>query len=131
MPRKFTYRGITLEELRNLSLEKLVELLPTRARRSIKRGLPPAHRTFYEKLKKYKRKKRKKLIKTHCRDLIILPDMVGLRIGIYNGKEFKPVDIKPEMIGHYLGEFALTRKRVVHSAPGVGATKSSLYVPLK
>ncbi|MEM2576477.1 MAG: ribosomal protein S19 family protein, partial [Candidatus Bathyarchaeia archaeon] len=44
---------------------------------------------------------------------------------------FVPVEIKPEMIGHYLGEFAITNKRVVHGAPGIGASRSSMYVPLK
>jgi len=71
------------------------------------------------------------IVKTHCRDMIILPSFVGKTIGVHNGKEFQPVKIQPEMIGHYLGEFALTRKRVKHSGPGVGATRSSKYMPLK
>ncbi|MEM3151636.1 MAG: ribosomal protein S19 family protein, partial [Candidatus Bathyarchaeia archaeon] len=76
-------------------------------------------------------KENSKPIKTHCRDMIILPEMVGLTILVHNGKEFVPVEIKPEMIGHYLGEFAITNKRVVHGAPGIGASRSSMYVPLK
>ena len=71
------------------------------------------------------------IIKTHSRDMIVLPEMIGLKIGIHQGSGFKTITIVPEMIGHYLGEFAMTRKQVKHSAPGVGATKSSLYVPLR
>ena len=63
--------------------------------------------------------------------MIILPEMVGVKIGVYNGKEYTPVEVKPEMIGHRLGEFALTRKPVKHSSPGFGATRSSKFVPLK
>ena len=70
-------------------------------------------------------------IKTHVRDLIILPEMVGVKVMIHNGKEFVPVDIKPDMIGHYLGEFAITNKPVRHGTPGIGASRSSMYVPLK
>jgi small subunit ribosomal protein S19 len=70
-------------------------------------------------------------IKTHVRDLIILPELVGIRIMIHNGKEFVTVEIKPEMIGHYLGEFAITNKPVRHGTPGIGASRSSMYVPLK
>ena len=70
-------------------------------------------------------------IKTHVRDLIILPEMVGLKIMIHNGKEFVSVEMKPEMIGHYLGEFAITNKPVRHGTPGIGASRSSMYVPLK
>jgi small subunit ribosomal protein S19 len=70
-------------------------------------------------------------IRTHCRDMIILPEMVGLTIHVHNGKDFVPVEITTEMIGHYLGEFAITNKKVVHGAPGLRATRSSMYVPLK
>lgn len=70
-------------------------------------------------------------LRTHIRDMIILPDMIGLDINVHNGKDFSGVNIKKEMIGHYLGEYAITNKRVQHGAPGVGASRSSLYVPLK
>jgi len=70
-------------------------------------------------------------IRTHLRDMVILPSFVNHQIFVHNGKEFQRVDIKPEMIGHYLGEFALTRKKVKHTGPGVGATRSSKYMPLK
>ena len=130
MARVFTYRGFKLEELTKMPLDEFVKLLPARQRRTLKRGLTPAQKKLMEKIKKAKRGEKIK-IKTHCRDMVVLPEMVGLTIFVHNGKEFQKVDIKPEMIGHYLGEFAPTRKRVVHGAPGMGATRSSMYVPLK
>jgi len=70
-------------------------------------------------------------VKTHVRDLIILPEMVGLKVQVHNGKEFVAMTIRAEMIGHYLGEFAITNKPVRHGTPGIGASRSSMYVPLK
>ncbi|MGB9003070.1 MAG: 30S ribosomal protein S19 [Nitrosotalea sp.] len=131
MVKEFKYRGMTLEQLQGMSLEKLFELLPSRARRSLTRGITDDKRKLLEDTKLAKAGKAKTTIKTHLRDLIILPYMAGLTISVYSGKEFKPVDIKPDMVGHYLGEFIMTNKRVVHGAPGVGASRSSLYVPLK
>ncbi|MFQ5910388.1 MAG: 30S ribosomal protein S19 [Thermoplasmata archaeon] len=125
--REFTYRGYTLEQLREMPFDQLMELLPARARRTYKRGLNEEQKRFVEKMRANERE----VLRTHRREIIILPDFVGKRIDVYNGKEFMRVDIKPEMIGHYLGEFALTRKPVKHSGPGVGATRSSKYMPLK
>lgn len=88
-------------------------------------------RKLREKLKLARDGKLKGQLRTHARDMIILPDMVGLTLHVHNGKEFAPVTIKYEMIGHYLGEYAITNKRVQHGTPGVGASRSSLYVPLK
>jgi small subunit ribosomal protein S19 len=131
---RFHYRGYTLEELRKMNMDQFIQLLPARARRSLKRGLPPRQRKLLERLRRaYRAKKRGKdlITRTHVRDMIIFPEMVGLKLGIYNGKEFVTVDIKPEMIGKYLGQFSMTRKRVQHGSPGIGATRSSKYVPLK
>ncbi|MCD6381959.1 MAG: 30S ribosomal protein S19 [Candidatus Aenigmarchaeota archaeon] len=125
---KFMYRGKTLEELQNMNINEFMELVPARERRSLKRGLTERQKKLLEKIRKYKDKKP---IKTHDRDMIILPEMVGAKISIHSGKEFVIVEIKPEMIGHRLGEFALTRKRVQHSSPGFGATRSSKFVPIK
>ncbi len=122
---------MSLEQLQGLSLEKLFELLPARARRSLTRGITDDKRKLLEETKLAKAGKLKTPIKTHQRSVIVLPYMIGLTISIYSGKEFLPVDIKPDMVGHYLGEFIRTNKRVVHGAPGVGASRSSLYVPLK
>jgi small subunit ribosomal protein S19 len=95
------------------------------------RGFPPRHKKLLEKIRKVKEAGGTGTIRTHLRDMIVLPEMVGLKFGIYNGKEFVMVDMVPEMVGHKFGEFAQTRKKVVHGAPGLGATRSSLYVPLK
>ncbi len=133
--RKFRYRGKTLEELLDMPLDDFVELLPARQRRSIKRGLTPAQIKLLSKIRKIRMKgldkQKKVVIKTHVRDMIILPEMVGLTIAVYNGKEFIPVRITPEMIGHYLGEFSPTCKRVMHGEPGLKATRSSMFVAMK
>jgi len=84
-----------------------------------------------QKVKDAKEGKRKKAIKTHCRDMPILPEMFGLKIQVYSGKSFVPLEIMPEMIGHLLGEFVLTRREVKHKAPGVGATRSSKHISVK
>jgi len=134
MPREFTYRGLTLEQLQEMSMDEFIMLLPSRQRRSLQRGLSPEQRTLLENVRKAKeamRKGQSVTIKTHARDMVILPEMVGLTIHVHNGKEFVPVEIKPEMIGHYLGEFAITNKPVKHGTPGIGASRSSMYVPLK
>lgn len=126
--KEFRYRGLTIEELQKLSLEEFISLLPSRQRRTLKRGLT----TIQDKLLNDILKNPKdKPIKTHCRDMIILPSFVDHQIHVHNGKEFQRVDITAEMIGHYLGEFALTRKKVSHTGPGVGATRSSKFMPLK
>ncbi len=131
---RFHYRGHTLDDLKKMNMDQLLQLLPARARRSLRRGLPPRQKKVIERLRRaYRAKKRGKdlIVRTHVRDLIIFPEFVGLKVGIYNGRNYDIVDIRPEMIGHYLGEFALTRKRVQHGSPGIGATRSSKYVPLK
>ena len=131
MPREFRFRGYTLEELQKMSLEEFARLVESRARRHLLRGLSPVERKLLRKIRKYKALGRKETIRTHAREMIILPEMVGLVIHVHNGKEFVPVEIKPEMIGRRLGEFVPTNKPVKHGMPGVGATRSSLYVPLK
>ncbi|NIP67111.1 30S ribosomal protein S19, partial [Candidatus Bathyarchaeota archaeon] len=73
----------------------------------------------------------KMMVKTHARDMVILPEMVGVTILIHNGQEFSAVEMTPGMIGHYLGEFAITNQLVKHGSPGIGASRSSMYVPLK
>lgn len=126
--KEFTYRGYTLEEMKAMTLDEIVELLPARARRSFVRGIDEERMTFIEKLRA---NGGEKAVRTHCRDVPILPDFIGKKIAVHNGREFVNVDIKPEMIGHYIGEFAMTRKAVAHSGPGVGATRSSKFMPLK
>ncbi len=125
--REFTYRGHTLGELKDMSLDELKKVLPARARRTLERGLNREEKRLLEKIEK----KDKDVYRTHRREMIILPEFVGKRIAIHDGEKFQTVKIEPEMIGHYLGEFALTRKKVEHSGPGIGATRSSKYIPLK
>jgi len=126
--REFTYRGYTLSEMREMGLNEILDLLPARARRTYTRGLNEEQQTFVNRLRA---SGAEEIVKTHMRDIPILPDFVGKKVGVHNGKEFSIVEIKPEMIGHYLGEFAMTRKAVKHSGPGVGATRSSKFMPLK
>ncbi len=122
---EFLYRGRKVADLAKLSIEELAGLLPARQRRSIKRGLAKENKKLLASLKN------KDSVRTHIRNMIILPDMVGKSLEIYNGKSFEKVEVMPEMIGHFFGEFAQTRGRVQHGAAGVGATRSSKYVPLK
>lgn len=134
MPKEFMYRGHSLESLQAMSMDEFITILPARQRRSLQRGLTPEQRILLEKLRKAQEaaKKGKEItVKTHVRDMVILPEMVGAKIHVHSGKEFQAVTIKPEMIGHYLGEFAITNKPVRHGTPGIGASRSSMYVPLK
>jgi small subunit ribosomal protein S15e len=70
-------------------------------------------------------------VKTHLRNAIVLPEMVGNNVAVYNGKSFNNVEIKFDMIGRYLGEFSLTYKPCKHGKAGVGATKGSAHTSLK
>ena len=128
MVKEFTYHGLSKEELANIPNEKLFKLFPARVRRSLTRGINDDKRKLMEEMKD---KNNKNPIKTHLRDVIILPYMVGVTVHIFSGKEFVPITITLQMVGHYLGEYVITNKRVNHGAPGVGASRSSLYVPLK
>jgi len=131
VPKEFRYRGLTLEQLNSMSTEALLELLPSRARRSLNRGVSEEKRKLLEDARAVREGRSTGQIKTHARDMIVLPSMVGLTIGVHNGREFVQLEVKPEMIGRYLGEFVITNKKVVHGTPGIGASRSSLYVPLK
>ncbi len=126
--REFTLRGLTLPALQALSLDELAKILPARARRSIRRGFTDESKRFLERMTE---PAEAKPVRTHCRDALVLPGHVGRRVAVYNGKEFKEVEVRPEMIGHFYGEFSLTRRFEKHSGPGVGATRSSKFMPLK
>jgi len=127
MARIFKYKGKTLEELKSMSLEEFSKLLTSRSRRSLLRGLTERQKKLLGQI----RKEPEKFHRTQERDMVILPEMIDIKFGIYNGKEYKTVIVEPEMLGHRLGEFALTRQRVLHSAPGAGATRGSKHIPLK
>jgi len=114
-----------------MSFESFLGLLPSRQRRSLNRGISDEKKKLIEETRQAKDGKLKNPIKTHARDMVILPYMVGLSIQVHSGKEFVPLEVKPEMVGRYIGEFVITNKKVVHGTPGIGASRSSLYVPLK
>lgn len=126
MAKIFTYRGFTVEELQKMSLEDFAKISTSRVRRKLLRSLPKEHKKLLTRSRKAKGP-----VRTHCRDMIILPEFIGKQFNVHNGKEWMPVRVELEMVGQYLGEFALTRKRVQHSAPGVGATRASKFVSLK
>ena len=124
--KEFTFYGKTVDELKKMTLDDFAKLVPSRERRKIKRGFTDAEKRLLVRVRKNEVN-----IETHCRDMMIIPDMIGQQIRVYNGKEFQAVAINEEMLGHRLGEFALTRKSVHHSAPGIGATKWSGALSVK
>lgn len=126
--KEFKFCGHSVEELQQLSIDELLPLLPARPRRTLKRGLTKTQNKLLEDIKEAKEGD---TIKTHCRDMVILPSFIGHTILVHSGREFQRVNIQPQMVGHYLGEFAGTRKKVKHAGPGVGATRSSKFMPLK
>ncbi len=130
MARVFTFRGKTIEELQALSALDFSKLIGARERRSIKR-MGTNYKMLIKKVEAIKKKDPKKAIKTHTREAIILPGWVGLRFGVYNGKEFKDLYVAEPMIGHRLGEFVFSTKRVLHSAPGIRATRGSKFLAVK
>ena len=124
---EFIYRGKKIEEIKKMSLEEFSKIITSRERRGLKRGFTEPEKKVLVNI----RANPGKFHKTHSREMIIIPEMLGVKMGIHNGKGFVTIDIKPEMLGKRLGEFAPTRKNIKHSSPGFGATKSSKYVPLK
>lgn len=116
------YRGKTVEELKSLETREFANFLKSRTRRTVLRQFQEIE-DFVNRAKK--KLEKSKPIKTHKRTLIIVPHMVGMRIQVYNGKEFVPVDVTGQMLGHRLGEFSMTRAKIKHSSAGVGATKGS------
>ena len=126
--KEFTYRGLSVEEMKDMSVDEFIEHLPARNRRSLKRGMT---REQHKLLQKIKEADNGTIIRTHLRDMVVLPPFFDHEIAVYNGTEFVRVTIQPEMVGHYLGEFARTRKEVKHTGPGMGATRSSKFLPLK
>jgi len=127
MVKQFLFKGKTVEELKEMRVDDFIGLLPTRKRRSHKRGWTEEQEKFLKQL----RADEKKIVRTHCRDMIVLPEMVGRKLAVYNGKEFVYLDIQQEMLGHRLGEYSLTRRGVKHSAAGIGATRSTKFISVK
>ena len=131
MAKEFIFKGKTMRELNEMDVKEFARLLPARQRRSLTRGMTEEQKKLVEKIKKAKAGQRKKPIKTHVRDIVVLPIMIGAKLQVYNGKEYKQVELLEQALGHYLGEFSLTRKKTEHSAPGVGATRSSAATSAK
>merc|ERR1712105_565981 len=135
--KKYTFRGVDLDQLLDMKSENLIELLGCRQRRHFNRGIKRREENFLKRLRKAKKAltgeagEKPACVKTHLRNVVIIPEMVGSVIGIYNGKVFNQVEIKAEMIGYYIGEFSMTYKPVRHGRPGIGATHSSRFIPLK
>lgn len=135
MPKVFSFRGHSLEELKKMSIEEFARMLASSERRRLKKGLTEQQKKLLENIKKNP----EEFHKTHIRDIIIVPEMVGVKLGVYvggatkgqTGERWINVTILPEMLGHRLGEFATTTKRVKHSAPGIGATRGSKFIATK
>ena len=129
--KKNMYRGVELHDLVEMKIHNVVKLLKSRQRRRYSRGIQKKYDTLLKKLRKAKAEapqgERPKGVKTHLRNAIILPEMVGSVVEVYRGNEFVQVEVKTEMIGHYLGEFSVTYKPVTHGKLGVGATRSSKF----
>lgn len=123
---EFTYRGHSVADLKKMDISQVAALLPSRQRRKIRRGFTEEEQKIIDAVRSGETK-----VRTHVREMIILPEMIGVTFEVHTGKEWKPVDVLPEMVGHYIGEFALTRKPVAHGSAGIGATRGSKYVPLK
>jgi small subunit ribosomal protein S19 len=123
---EFTYRGNSIADLKKMDLNQLAALLPSRQRRKIKRGFTEEEQKIVDAVRAGQTR-----IKTHVREMMILPEMIGVTFEVHTGKEWKAIEVMPEMVGHYVGEFALTRKPVNHGSAGIGATRGSKYVPLK
>ncbi|MFH1396531.1 MAG: 30S ribosomal protein S19 [archaeon] len=123
MAKELKWRGLSEEDVKNLDMSKFLELIPARRRRSLKRGYTEDQKALLKKIEKNEQN-----LKTHSRDMVIIPVMLGKSIMVYNGKDYVPVIVTVEMLGHCLGEYSHTRKSVSHSSAGVGATRSSKAV---
>jgi len=130
--RRDVWRGIEESKVAEVTMEQFMQMATSRERRTLKRlNSNPRLKKFMEKVKKIRKENPKKMIKTQIRDAIILPEWFGLTFGVYNGKEYKRVDITLHKIGRRLGDYSHSTGRVLHSGPGVGATRGSKFVPLK
>jgi len=129
MPKDFVFRGLDEEQLKAVSMDEFIRMLPSRMRRSLTRGLPEEHRKLIEKIRSWQ--PGDKPLKTHSRNMIILPEMIGKTVHVFSGRDFIEVLIDLKKVGHYLGEYSITNSPVRHGRPGIGASRSSMYIPLK
>lgn len=122
--KKFSYRGVDAEQLLGMSTEEFKPLLHSRGRRKLSSELPETHKKFLAKLQKKKAEangEKPAVVKTHLRNVLVIPEMIGSVVAVYNGKVFNVVDVRPEMLGHYLGEFSITYKPVARKNPSGNA----------
>jgi small subunit ribosomal protein S19 len=132
MVKKDLFRGMEEGKFEGMGMDEFMQYLTSRERRTLKRlNQNPRLKQFMEDVRKVKKETPQKMIKTHIRVAVVLPEWLGLTFGVYNGKEFKKVEITVKHLGKRLGEFAHSTGRVAHSGPGVGATRGSKFVPLK
>ena len=132
MVKKELFRGLEESQVKDMGMEEFLTLLTARERRTLQRlNQNPRLKKLMETARKVKKENPGKVIKTHVREAVIVPDWLGLSFSVYNGKEFKKVDITINHLGKRLGEFSHSTGRVAHSGPGVGATRGSKFVPLK
>ena len=124
--KEFKFYGKSFEEVKKMSLEEFMQIIPARQRRSLKRGFTESHKIFLKSLRN-----KGDNVKTHIRDLVIIPELVGKTIHLHRGNKFEKIVITQDMLGHFLGEFTYTRSKVTHSAPGIGATRSSSAISVK
>jgi len=126
--KEITYRGKTIDELKQMDIREFANLLKSNEKRTALRQSDELQRFVLDCNQKIIKNKQ---IKTHLRNLVVVPKLVGMKIHIYNGKEFVPIEIITEMLGHRLGEFSVTRTKVKHGAAGIGATRSSASASVK
>jgi len=88
-------------------------------------------KVLLKKVAKIKATNPAKVIRTQTREAVIIPEWLGLTFAVHNGKEWKNVHVSVDKLGYRLGDFAHTTGRVLHSGPGVGATRGSKFIPLK
>ena len=136
MPKLDKYRGMDRATLEGYTVEQTLPILTSRARRAVKRAMANKDKSMsikklMKKAAEYKKADPTKAIRTHSREAVILPEWLGLTFAVYNGKEYKNVHISIDKLGYRLGDFSHTTGRVLHSGPGVGATRGSKFIPLK
>ncbi len=129
MAKKFTFKGLETDAAKALTFEQFIALIPSNHRRTLKRQGVQV-KTFLLKIEKL-RKRGKLAFKTRVREMVIMPAMLGMTVSVYNGKEYTPVLITLDHLGHRLGEYSIPIKQVRHSGPGIGATRGSKAIELK
>lgn len=130
MVERIAFKGLPAQDAQALSTEQYLKLVKSKQRRAMRRN-SLKYRKLVERAAALKSKGVTKPIRTHVREAVILPSWIGMSFMVHNGKEFQQIDITAGMLGHRLGEFAFTTKRVQHSAPGIRATKGSKFLAVK